>query len=975
MLIGKQVDRLVAKVMRLTDVYASFLIRQTLTPEVTITEKGSTRPVAEGDRWGGEFCVARFRFTAKGIDPTKKYRLFANTGAVEHQICVNGKSVGILDHIEHPSDPFRIHKYLWLEGLTEGDIVTLDGYYSHTFPNTMPYDGTFTFGMDGHYPDRCYKSIGLAVFDEELYAFTEKLELLNCYYREQKPNSFSAAAAERLYEKLFELLPIRQICPEQDVLKKATALIDDFLSGPEEKPYVGIIGHSHLDTAWLWPVAETRRKLRRTVSNAVSLLERYPGYKFFLSTVLYLQWLEEDDPVLFQKVGQLIREGRIEPNGATWVECDGNLTGAEALCRQFLRGKRYLREKFDYESDTFWLPDTFGYSAALPQILRSCGVKYFLTTKLSWNDTNTFPYETFLWLGIDGTSVPVHFNSIQTWIDEESVGKRLADIRDKRESDCVLMAYGFGDGGGGPSEQMVSRALYTEENCKCAHVEHTSVSEFMKKATDRPLPEYFGELYLELHRGTYTSGHALKQNNRRLEEALHDAELISVFAGENLKKQTDQLYDTLLLNQFHDILPGTCIAEATDQALSEQQEALAAAKKLIAGKESRQYFNTLPFDREEYLPAMETEADALTYSGLDGKQQRITKYRLDAFGYAKPLAAAEKLHFDGKCVRTPHYEAKVSDGVITSLIFHGRELTENGLGRIRFAEDVPYIYDNWDIDADYTKKETDAVCISMEQVLCSDEMLILRSVWEIGQYSWLTVDMKFRADTSMIEFENRMDFHDKHTLARAYFDTTLFAKHYRAETQFGYVERNCYPTDVTDYAKFEVCAHKWTDLSEAKLGMSLLSDSKYGVSCLKKTMGLTLHKSGTHPDARGDEGVHYFRYALYPHEGGLSEETIHAGYAFNQRPVLTDRQNLNPPFTLCNHRSVMLETVKYGEEDGVVLRLYESMGAADTVTIQTPVQRRFSLCNILEDELQPLPEGKQITLRFAPFEIKTLKIK
>lgn len=975
MLIGKQVDRLVAKVMRLTDVYAPFLVCQILTPEVTITENGDTRPVAEGDSWGGEFCLAQFRFTARGIDPAKKYRLFANTGAVEHQICVNGKSVGILDYIEHPSDPFRIHRYLWLENLVEGDTVTLDAYYSHTFPNTMPYDGTFTFGMDGHYPNRPYKNIGLAVFHEGLYEFMEKLELLNCYYREQKPGSFTAAAAERLYEKLFELLPIRQICPTQETLEKATTLIDEFLSGQDRKPYVGIIGHSHLDTAWLWPVAETRRKLRRTVSNAVSLLERYPGYKFFLSTVLYLQWLEEDDPALFEKVGQLIREGRIEPNGATWVECDGNLTGAEALCRQFLRGKRYLREKFGYESDTFWLPDTFGYSAAMPQILRSCGVKYFLTTKLSWNDTNTFPYETFLWLGIDGSAVPVHFNSIQTWIDEESVGKRLADVRNKRESDYVLMAYGFGDGGGGPSDQMVSRALYTEKNCKCAHVEHTTVSDFMKKATARPLPEYFGELYLELHRGTYTSGHALKQNNRRLEEALHDAELISVFAGEDLKKQTDALYDTLLLNQFHDILPGTCIAEATDQALAEQREALAAAKKLIAGQDGQQYFNTLPFDREEYLPAMADASKVLRYSGLDGREQRIAKYHLSAFGYAKPSATAEKLRFDGQCICTPHYEARVSNGVITSLIFEGRELAENGLGRVRFAEDVPYIYDNWDIDADYTKKEVDAQCVSMEQVLCSDEMLILRTVWKIGQRSQLTVDMKFRADTPMIEFENRMDFHDKHTLARAYFDTTLFSKHYHAETQFGYVERNCYPTDVTDYAKFEVCAHKWTDLSEAKVGMSLLSDSKYGVSCHRKTLGLTLHKSGTHPDARGDEGTHFFRYALYPHMGALSEETVHAGYAFNQRPVLTDRQNLNAPFTLCDDHSVVLETVKYGEEGGIILRLYESLGASDTVTIQTPLQRQFSLCNILEDELQLLPEGKQITLRFAPFEIKTLKIK
>ena len=332
MLIGKQVDRLVAKVMRLTDVYRPFLIAETLLPEVNVTEQGITRPIVKGDSWGGEFCVSRFSFVAKNIEEGKQYRLFADTGAVEHQIAVNGQSIGMLDHIEHASEPmFRIHKYLWLENLKDGDVVSLEGYYSHTFPNTMPYDKTFTFGLDGHYPDRRYEEIGLVVFNADVYEFTEKLELLNAYYREQKQGGFAAAATERVYERLFELLPMKQIRPEQEALLQATRVIDEFLSGPEPKPYVGIIGHSHLDTAWLWPVAETRRKLRRTVSNAVTLLERHPQYKFFLSTVLYLQWLEEDDPALFQKVGQMIKAGRIEPNGATWVECDGNLTGSEML--------------------------------------------------------------------------------------------------------------------------------------------------------------------------------------------------------------------------------------------------------------------------------------------------------------------------------------------------------------------------------------------------------------------------------------------------------------------------------------------------------------------------------------------------------------------------------------------------------------------------------------------------------------------
>lgn len=497
----------------------------------------------------------------------------------------------------------------------------------------------------------------------------------------------------------------------------------------------------------------------------------------------------------------------------------------------------------------------------------------------------------------------------------------------------------------------------------------------MKRATDRPLPEYFGELYLELHRGTYTSGHGLKQNNRRLEEALHDAELISVFAGEDLKKQTDALYDVLLLNQFHDILPGTCIAEATDIALGEQTEAIAAAKKLIAGQGAEErYYNTLFFRRWEYLPAAVGTPGAHTYDGLDGQSKTIARFYFDAYGYGSLAPSKETLEFDGQTVKNQFYTAKVKDGVITSLIFAGRELAGEGLGTVHFGEDVPYIYDNWDIDADYVKKLQNARFASMETVLQSRDLLILRSVYELGLASRLTVDMKFRADSALIEFENRMDWHDTQTLARVCFDTTLFAKHYCCETQFGYVERNCYPSDVTDYAKFEVCAHKWTDLSEACVGLSLLSDSKYGVSCHGKTLGLTLHKSGTHPDARGDQGTHFFRYGLCPHLGALSGQTVYSGYAFNQMPVRTARQGLNPCFALENGDSVIPETVKYGEDGGIVLRLYESLGASRTVTIHTAQERTFTLCNILEDAAVSLPAGKQVTLAFKPFEIKTLKI-
>ena len=596
MLQDRQIDRMVLKVSRLKEMYSKFVIKKVIEPRVTVSKNGKDVEVRFGYSWGKDFACETFKFIAEGLENGEKYYVFADTGAPEHLVSVNGRKVGMLDFITDAFEPpARTHRYLWLDGLKNGDTVTLEAYYSHPISGLNPYDEPFTWSYSSLREHRPFERICLAVMNQPLKELCEKLTLLDKLYSSVK-KKFDKSQIEKLYLKLFRILPLEQACPPEAAVLAATDAINEYFEGEKKLPYVGIIGHSHLDTAWLWTVDETRRKLMRTVSNAVTLLNRYKDYKFFMSTVLYLKWIEDADPVLFSEIQKLVAEGRFEVNGATWVECDGNLTGSEAFCRQFVRGKRYLREKFGFESDTFWLPDTFGYSAALPQIMKKSDVKYFLTTKLSWNDTNTFPYETFIWKGIDGSEIPVHFNTIHTWIDEDSVAKRIEAVHDARESDYALIAYGFGDGGGGPSDEMVSRAIFTEKHCKDAKVEHTTVSDFMKKVSSEPLPTYFGELYLELHRGTYTTNHKLKMYNRRLEEALHDAELISVLRSDKeAKGQTDELYDVLMLNQFHDILPGTCIAEATDIAIREQATALKKARSYISGKGRVLKYAFLPF--------------------------------------------------------------------------------------------------------------------------------------------------------------------------------------------------------------------------------------------------------------------------------------------------------------------------------------------------------------------------------------------
>lgn len=970
MLQDRQVERMVLKVARLEQIYSAFLVKKTIKPKVMMEKNGNVSEIKKGQKWGEEFKCVKFQFVCEGLDESEKYYVYAESGAPEHLVLVNGKKVGMLDYITDAYEPLaRTHRYLLLEGLKNGDTVTLEAYYSHTIPGIMPYDDPFTFSYFSLHKDRPYDEIGLVVLNQPLKEFCDKLGLLTKLYNSTK-DAFEKAEMEKVYLELFKILPLEREEPNEAAVLRATEVIADFFITERKRPYVGVVGHSHLDTAWLWTVEETRRKLMRTVSNAVTLLKRHKEYKFFMSTVLYLQWIEEDDPALFEDVKQLVAEGRLELNGSTWVECDGNLTGAEAFCRHFLRGKRYLREKFGYESDTFWLPDTFGYSAALPQIMKQSNVDYFLTTKLSWNDTNHFPYETFMWRGIDGSQVPVHFNSIHTWIDEESVANRLNNLRNTRESDSVLMAYGFGDGGGGPSEEMVSRAIFTQQHARDVEIEHTTVSDFMKKISGKELPTYFGELYLELHRGTYTSIHQLKMNNRRLEEALHDAELISVLRSDvDAKKTTDRLYDVLMLNQFHDILPGTCIAEATDIAIGEQKAALKEAGAYTAGKGRKMYFNTLPYSRTEILPAPVGQ----TYEALDGKRT-VAPYKFDAFGFGQKQKAGEiPFTVTGNVIKTPQLTAVLQEGNIVSLVYEGRELVKEGFNLIKCYEDMPYIYDNWDIDADYPYKEKKVTFLGQEIVSVGQYLLVVRVKHAVADNSVLETDIKFRYDSPVVEFENRLTFGDKHTLLRAEFDSTLFAPTYKCETQFGYVERNCFHRDKSDIAKFEVCSHKWTDLSEYGMGISLLSDCKYGVSCHGGKLGITLHKSGTHPDGRGDNGVSTFKYAIYPHHHALGMDTVREAYGFNYAPIATAHRDLAMPFALKNSGTVVMETVKYGEDDGIIVRLYEAMGGTSAVTL-TAEDREIIVCNILEDEGELLGRG-EVEITFAPFEIKTIKLK
>lgn len=970
----KQLDRLTLKISRLLDVYSEYLVIECEEQEVLLDGER----IRLGERWGKEFGYGNFTFRYRRR--LKNPYLFVNDGGVEHLVKADGKPFGMIDWLEQGKDAiFRCHKYVSLTDIPDGAEITIEAYASHTFYGTMPFEKKQTFSVAGYMPERIYKGIFVVEIDEELKVFLSDLRLFCSYFRSMDEGDVNKADAYELFEQLFSILsPEPSVRPEAEDIRAADKLLKEYfnkLAGGNRKnlPYVGVVGHSHLDTAWLWTMEETRRKAARTVANAITLLKRYPDYRFIMSSALHLDWIKTDYPEVFQEVQALTSTGRFEPNGAAWVECDCNITDGESLIRQFLKGKTFLRENLHFESDVFWLPDTFGYSAALPQIMKGCGVPYFLTTKLSWNDTNKFPYESFRWKGIDGSEVIVHFNTIQSRSDPEFIASRLEKRQNKHLTKNVLIAYGYGDGGGGPDADMVAEALTTEQTYPYAEVKHTSVSDFMKKLeTEEQLPLYEGELYLELHRGTLTTNSEVKRLNRRLEGALKDWEILSVGTGKKeLLPVIENGWATLMTNQFHDILPGTCIREVNEDAVKRNAEALNMLDSLCDGR--GEYFNTLSFARTEILPS---ESGVQIYEDVEGKKIALDVFDFAPYSYGvKRRCETSPFSFDGENICTPFCTARIKRGKLLSLVFNGREFASGTLNDIRLYKDVPYLWDNWDIDADYTQKVCPVEAGESRLISSGPLQLRLRTEYSLAGKSQLTQDIVFNAFSPTIMFENVVDWEDEHKLLRAEFETNLSASSYRSEIQFGYIERSTTRNTSEEQAKYEVCNHKWTDLSEPGGGLSLLNDCKYGVSVERGKIGLSLIKSGKRPDIIGERGIRKFSYALLPHKGGFSAETtILPAYTLNRRPIKYP-QGVCVPVVGVSEPNVIVEAIKFAERGkGIILRLYECERSLTECVLRLSEDFNVYQCDMLEENPIFLGKGKNIRLHFRQFEIKTLLI-
>ena len=747
-------------------------------------------------------------------------------------------------------------------------------------------------------------------------------------------------------------------------------------------------------------------------------MDEYPEYKFIQSSSCHSDFLRRKYPDLFARIQQKVKEGRYEPNGGVWVECDCNITSGESMVRQFLWGQRFTRKYFDFTSNCFWLPDTFGYSAAIPQIMKGCCVDYFLTTKIDWNDTNTFPLDTFYWEGIDGTKVFTHFNRTHIWPDAEDLMTYVAGtpsndhscIKDKRVTDTRVISYGYGDGGGGPQFEMIEAARRCADLNGCPKSEHKLVGEAMKEIErDAVEPDtYAGELYLELHRGTLTNQHVIKRNNRKAEFALRDLEIFTVTDAVKNNKTADSadiapLYEKLLVNQFHDILPGTCIPRAHEESRAMTTALITRARDLV--KELAQsdkedcvtVTNTLSFDRSDVI--------VLDYSGkiVDGgyRQQVYTDVRgnkkLMVGGVTVPAFSSVTLKLvDGKpeensvfslndnSLETPFASVKFADnGTISSFVDKraDREICGDGynLNTFIMAEDFPSEWDNWDVDADIEMKFEDvSKLVSREIISDGSVALVIRSKYAISGKSTVTQDMIFFADSAEVRFDTVMDWQDNHRFFKPAFDTSVRQEFARFDVQFGNVKRPTTRNNSIEKAKFEVLNHKYTDLSETRFGVAVLNDSKYGISVNGGKLRLSLHKGGLRPDFKGDRGVHHCVYSFLPHDSGFdAENVIRPAYELNVPTAVTAGEYSAQKLMSIDADNIFVEAVKPCEDAqrAFIVRMYEAEGTFTNANVSFfGGAKSVKITNMLEEEQGEVESIAPAKLQFRPFEIKTLKV-
>lgn len=781
--------------------------------------------------------------------------------------------------------------------------------------------------------------------------------------------------------------------------------------GADSRAFAACVGHTHIDVAWLWTMRQTREKAQRSFATAVALLEEYPEYKFFSSQPFLYRAVKEEAPELYAKIRKFVREGRWEADGAMWVEADCNLPSGESLVRQILFGKSFFFKEFGKDCKILWLPDVFGYSAALPQILRLSGIEYFVTSKISWNDTDTMPNDTFLWQGLDGSRVFAYFLTAQEMRKDRSIERYATynatgspsqiagawnGYKNKELSDTVLVAYGHGDGGGGPTRddlEMIKRQVYGIPNCPKTYF--SSAADFLQKARSSAeksgrMQKWVGEIYFEFHRGTLTSQAANKKMNRKAEFLIQNAELLesicSLYCGKKYRKELlDEVWLTLLNNQFHDVLPGSAIRDVYIDSDRDYRKIFCTLRKIIS-EDLRSLAELFALPKGGYLVF---NPNHFTCDGIiDTEKGKALVKAIPPKGFraVSEISAKNSIRLGSRSLENRFYRILFDENYFILSIFDKRYEREvvrpHGRANVLTVyEDYPTEYDAWELKDYYVEKGREVKEALSAETFSDGCSAGLRVGKKFGN-SVIRQTIRIYEDIERIDFETECDWQENHSVLRTLFPLDINAESATFDIQFGHLERPTHANTSWDRAKFESCGHKFVDISENGYGVALLNDCKYGHSVYDNVLGLTLLRSPSFPDPSCDRGKHAFTYALFPHGSDPGKASVEKmSYILNNGLQVCKAggggERTEFSFVSCSDGTINIPAVKLSEDgNAYIVRLVETNNSRHDFLLRFafPIKEAYS-CDLMENPLGPVAVAdNSIRAEIGPFKILTYKV-
>ena len=960
----------------------------------------------QGLEWGRKWEYGWFFTQITLPDECKGKRIVFAAKQGESTVFVNGKAVGAFD---------KEHTHITLTYNAKGGEtfdIAMEAYAGHRGDDLFIEKDKVTLVLPdtdlSEFPDDVTQKIvtngSFGIFYEEIFQLWMDIKTLYDLRNNLDDNSLRKAKIDKALMKMCDVVNIE--LPVEDFIKVVN--VGREILKPEldckngsTAPTIYAIGHSHLDLEWLWTDAETRRKAARTLGNQLKLIEEYPEYKYIQSQPWLLETVKNEYPDLYKEVKKAVKNGNIIVEGGMWVESDTNLLSGESLIRQFMVGKKFIKDEFGTESEIFWLPDSFGMTASLPQIMKGCGIKYFMNAKVTWqyNGGDEVPHSNFWWQGIDGSEILTNLTQeYATEMIPSKVFEKWELNKEKADVPVVLLMYGHGDGGGGATRihlEHLRRERDLEGMPKVVSESPNKFFEAMEKECEVK-ERYVGELYYTAHRGTYTTQAMTKKLNRKSEFALREAEMWSALLNKNTKTETDALWKTLLFNQFHDIIPGTSLTEVHKQTEKELTEVIGKASEIADNAcgevvdNSTDYitiFNSLSWERKALveLPEGYTSIEDAETQQIGDKVVALVS--VPACGYksyklGKENVEAEKsdnnLVLENDFVRAEFN----TNGELISIFdkISNMEFLSKPSNVFRMYQDMPYFFDAWDIDSFYENQEVELEKATEVFVEYKGELESAIIIKRKLNDSFITQRAILRKDSKRLDFETEVDWRETHKLLKVDFNTNIQTEEMVSEVQFGYVKRPNHKTRPYDKDRFEVCNYKWSALCESRRGVAVLNDCKYGISADGGRMSLTLLRATVNPAPFADKGIHNFTYSVMPFTESLTDSNVvEESYELNCPITVKSGYAEEKSFMNVSESNVIIDTVKLAEDGSgdIIIRMYESKNTYTPCKLKLEFDVKAAyITDMLEgNKAEVNLNGNEISLDFKAFEVVTIRVK